>query len=84
VVILKLRAVLWKITALRKTTDVRRYAGPGPWQTASRISMLGPSRAWLRRLRAAQLRQRLRQLGQKNAWYLNFDVNADLLTASIR
>jgi hypothetical protein len=30
----------------------------------------------LRRLSAAQLKQRLRQLGQKTAWSLNFDVNA--------
>jgi AraC family transcriptional regulator len=30
----------------------------------------------LRRLRAAPLKQRLRQLGQKTAWSLNLDVNA--------
>ncbi len=30
----------------------------------------------LRRLRAAQVRQRLRQLGQKTALYQNFDINA--------
>jgi hypothetical protein len=66
VILLKLRVVLWKKTALRTTTEgfemAQRYTDP---------SVADPEQdfdAWhsRRRLQAAQLKQRLRQLGHQN------------------
>jgi hypothetical protein len=65
----------------RKPLYHRRKSKPPAWQSTvirgtSGLVRVSGTRGPLAETKSSQSKQRLRQLGQKTAWYLNFDINA--------